>query len=152
MNELLKKAWDEVVSPLFRRPPERQVAALCYRKGKDGKQVLLVTSRDTGRWILPKGWHEEGLSAADAAAREAWEEAGVREGRVGDRPVGSFDYRKKLDNGAEAPVETDVFALKVRRLERDYPEAEERKRRWVSPEKAAEMVAEPGLQRILKDF
>lgn len=152
MTEFLKKAWEEIVSPMMRRPSMRQVAALCYRNGEEGKEVLLVTSRNTGRWILPKGWHEDGMSASAAAAYEAWEEAGVKKGTIADEPVGQFAYRKRLENGAAVPCATSVFSLKVKKLSGEFPEAAERKRKWVSLERAAEMVNEPGLRRILRAF
>lgn len=152
MTDFFKKAWEEVLSPMMRRPSQRQVAALCYRNGDAGKEVLLVTSRNTGRWILPKGWHEDGMTASDAAAREAWEEAGVKKGVIADEPVGQFAYLKQLDNGVAAPCATSVFPLKVKKLEGKFPEAAERKRKWVSIERAAEMVNEPGLRRILRAF
>jgi 8-oxo-dGTP pyrophosphatase MutT (NUDIX family) len=143
MTDFLKKAWEEVFSPMMRRPSQRQVAALCYRNGDAGKEVLLVTSRHTGRWILPKGWHEDGMSARDAAAREAWEEAGVKKGTIAEEPVGQFAYRKQLDNGALATCAASVFPLKVKKMSGEFPEAHERKR---------EMVNEPGLRRILRAF
>ncbi|MGH1330996.1 MAG: NUDIX hydrolase [Paracoccaceae bacterium] len=152
MSEFFKKAWEEVISPMMRRPSMRQVAALCYRNGDAGKEVLLVTSRNSGRWILPKGWHEDGMTAPDAAAREAWEEAGVKKGAIADKPVGQFAYRKQLDNGVAANCDTAVFPLKVKKMSGEFPEAGERKREWVSPERAAEMVNEPGLRRILRAF
>ena len=67
---------------MVKRPHGRQVAALCTRKGKKGNEVLLVTSRRRGRWIVPKGWPMEGKSFPETALEEAWEEAGVREGRI----------------------------------------------------------------------
>lgn len=152
MTDLLKKVWGEVVQPMVRRPMARQVAALCYRDRKGTREVLLVTSRGTGRWILPKGWHEDGMSAAAAAEQEAWEEAGVAKGQISDQPVGRFAYHKELDDGLPLPVEAEVFPMKVKKVADDYPEAGERKRKWVKPEKAAEMVAEPGLKRILRDI
>ena len=68
----------EVADPAL-RPERHQVAALCWRMGQGGAvEILLVTSRDTGRWVIPKGWPMDGKSASAAAAREAWEEAGVK--------------------------------------------------------------------------
>ncbi|MDQ2095707.1 NUDIX hydrolase [Rhodalgimonas zhirmunskyi] len=152
MTNAMKKAWADYVQPLLQRPKRLQVAALCFRKEATGaKKVLLVTSRDTGRWIIPKGWPMDGRDAASAAMQEAWEEAGVRRGESG--PVlGSYTYDKELKSGLPVAVETLVFPVEVDRLEDDFPEATERTRRWVSPEKAATMVREPQLQDILRRF
>lgn len=152
MSPIFKYAWEELVSPLIRRPQRSQVAALCYRgKGHD-KEVLLVTSRGTGRWILPKGWPMADKAAPEAAAQEAWEEAGVKRGKLGQEPIGAFSYEKELDNGVIAPCEATVFPLKVKELADEFPEADERNRTWVAPREAAKMVSEPGLKRLLRTF
>ena len=96
MNDLLRDLLGRI---LGRRPPALQVGALCLQAGT-GK-VLLVTSRGTGRWIIPKGWPMDGRSAGGAALREAWEEAGVR-GQVEERPLGRYSYDKKLTRGLSA--------------------------------------------------
>ncbi|GAA3864522.1 NUDIX hydrolase [Celeribacter arenosi] len=129
-----------------------QVAALCYRKGKNGKEILLVTSRDTGRWIIPKGWQIDGLADHESAAQEAWEEAGVRPEKVRGKPVGTYSYDKRHDDGTATPVEATVYPVKVKKLEKDYPEVDERTREWVAPKTAAKRVDEPELKAILKDF
>ncbi|KAA0916310.1 NUDIX hydrolase [Aquicoccus porphyridii] len=152
MTAGLRRAWTEMVRPLFKRPNRLQVAALCYRQGDDGKEVLLVTSRDTGRWIIPKGWPINGKDAPGAALQEAWEEAGVRTGQVTGKAIGTYCYEKELSSGLPVPVETLVFPVEVRKLEGDYPEAHERRRKWVSPARAANMVREPELQQILRDM
>ncbi len=152
MTDGLKKAWAEVVQPLLRRPPECQVAALCCRDGDDGLEVLLITSRDTGRWIIPKGWLMEDKSAADAAEIEAWEEAGVQKADIVPRPIGTYSYDKRLDDGYENPVEVQVFRLNVSQLADIYPEARERRRVWVSPSEAAGKVDEQELKAILHDL
>lgn len=128
-----------------KRPPALQVAALC-RDPVDGK-VLLITSRGTGRWIIPKGWPMEGRSLTGAAAREAWEEAGV-EGRIVHDPVGRYRYQKDQDSGFAIDVDVRVFLLYVTATRSDFPEADERERRWFSPQEAAERVAEPGLRAL----
>ena len=80
-----------------KRDVRSQFAALCYRV-KDGKtRVLLVTSRGTGRWIIPKGWPMDGKTPAETAAQEAWEEAGVT-GKVQDMCLGLFSYRKTMED------------------------------------------------------
>lgn len=149
MLEKLEKAYEEVVRPLFKRPNRLQVAALCYRKKKGRKEVLLITTRGTGRWMLPKGWPMDGKTGAEAARIEAWEEAGVRSNRVSRRPVGRFDYLKTHDDGFVEPCTATVYPIKVAETVKDYPERGERKRKWVAPEEAAEMVQEKGLQALL---
>lgn len=152
MASALTKAWQEVFRPIIFRPKRVQVAALCYRKSKDGRDVLLITSRGTGRWILPKGWPIDGLNGSEAALQEAWEEAGVVRANVDHRPLGTFEYDKEMDYGAVAQVETQVYLAEVHELSHAYPEVAERTRKWVSPEEAASMVAEPELQDILREL
>ncbi len=152
MPPFLKYAWEELVSPIIRRPLRPQVAALCYRGKGDDKEVLLVTSRGTGRWILPKGWPMADKAAPDAAAQEAWEEAGVKRAKLGQAPVGAFAYDKELDNGTMTRCQATVFPLRVKELADEFPESHERTRKWVRPEKAATMVAEPGLKKLLRNF
>lgn len=151
MIKTFSKAWSGFIGPILQRPKRLQVAALCYSDTGDQKKVLLVTSRGTGRWIIPKGWPIKGKDAAGAALQEAWEEAGVKTGTIG-KAIGKFDYDKELSTGLPVPVETLVFPVKVSELRDDYPEADERTRKWVSPQKAANMVREAGLQDILKQL
>lgn len=128
-----------------------QFAALCYRIVKNRVEILLITTRRTGRWIIPKGWPIDGLTPADCAAQEAWEEAGVR-GQIHDHCLGLFSYNKMMDDDVVLPCVAMVYPLKVKYLENDYPEVGERRRKWVSRKKAAAMVMEPELARILRDF
>lgn len=153
MNSPIEKAWTGFLRPLIQRPRGRQVAALCWREHKGDTQVLLITSRGSGRWIIPKGWPVPGLGDAQSAVAEAWEEAGVRAegGPVG--PIGRFTYVKQPDDaeaGFPVTLETDVYLVRVADLARRYPEVGQRKRRWVRPQKAAEMVRQPKLQAILR--
>ncbi|MFT5616469.1 MAG: 8-oxo-dGTP pyrophosphatase MutT (NUDIX family) [Granulosicoccus sp.] len=150
MTNALQSVWEEVLRPMFLRPKRVQVAALCYRETRSGKDVLLITSRDTGRWIVPKGWPIKGLNGSEAALREAWEEAGVKHATVNPTPVGQYDYVKGLDTGGKTTVRTQVYLAEVKSLEADYPEADERSRKWVAPKEAANMVQEPELQAILR--
>ncbi|WEF24606.1 NUDIX hydrolase [Paracoccus sp. S3-43] len=129
-----------------RRPPALQVGAVCrcIRTG----DVVLITSRGTGRWVIPKGWPMEGKSLPAAAATEAWEEAGI-EGRVQDAELGRYRYDKEQDRGFSVPIEVRVFLLEADRQRADFPEAKQRKRRWFAPADAARLVAERGLREIL---
>lgn len=133
-----------------RRPKLLQMAALCYRGEGHDKEYLLVTSRDTGRWIIPKGWPIRGLKSNETALREAWEEAGVANSKVGSAPIGSYTYNKRGNNGFERPVKTLVYAVAVNDLKDSFPEAEERQRKWVSADTAAELVEEAELKSIFK--
>ena len=126
-----------------------QVGALCTRKVHGKRQVLLITSRRTRRWIIPKGWQMAGISDGEAAAIEAWEEAGVAEAKVSKKPFGKYTYDKDLDNGVEVPVKVKVYKLKVRKMKRNFPERHERRQMWVSPKRAAKLVREPKLKKLL---
>lgn len=151
MTSLFRSAFAEVIAPFLRRPPQLQVAALCYRDGKDGREVLLVTS-SRGRWILPKGWPIDGLNASEAAVHEAWEEGGVKKADADPDAIGSYASLKRYNSGAQASCETSVYAARAIKVANDFPEADRRKRRWVSPQVAADMVDDEGLRDILRDF
>lgn len=131
---------------LGRRPPPMQVGAVC-RCPRTG-EVLLITSRGTGRWVIPKGWPMAGKSLPAAAATEAWEEAGVT-GQIGEAEIGRYSYDKDQDQGYAVRVEVRVFLLEVADLGTDFAEAGQRLRRWFSPQDAARRVVEPGLKQIL---
>jgi len=126
----------------------RQVAALPLRLSKDGAiEILLVTSRDTGRWIIPKGWPSKRLKDSKAAAREARQEAGVK-GKILRKAIGSYRYiKQELDNGAL--VEVRVFLLKVSKHCNRWPEKRERRRAWFDIEDAASRVSDPELSLII---
>jgi 8-oxo-dGTP pyrophosphatase MutT (NUDIX family) len=128
-----------------------QIAALCYRVVKKKVQVLVISSRGTGRWIVPKGWPMDGKTPADAALQEAWEEAGVI-GKVVSAPLGLYSYQKVQDAAPDFPCIAVVYAVKVKSLAKEFPEAGERRIRWVGRKKAARLVDEPELSRILRDF
>ena len=128
-----------------------QFAALCWRVKNDKLQFLLVTSRGSKRWILPKGWPMDGKTPHEVAAIEAWEEAGV-DGRTDPRPLGLFSFNKIMDEDEDFPCVAMVYAIKVKSVSNKFPEAGQRKRKWVGRKKAAAMVGEPELARILRDF
>ena len=127
-----------------------QFAALCYRIRRDKPEILLITGRGSGRWIVPKGWPMDGMTPAASAAREAWEEAGVT-GKVFDRCLGLFSYSKTI-GGAGLPIVAMVYPVRVKSLAAKYPEKGQRVRKWFSSKKAASLVAQPELARIIKDF
>lgn len=125
-----------------------QVAALCWRRQRAEVQVLLITSRDTGRWVLPKGWAMEGRSPAEAAAREAWEEAGAV-GTIGPGSIGHFHYDKLMPGADPVRCRVEVFGLHVESLAAKYPERKQRRRRWFAAQEAALLVNEPDLRALL---
>lgn len=131
--------------------PQVQVAALCWRLSAKGLRVLLITSRDTGRWVIPKGWPMRNRSDAEAAAREAYEEAGLR-GEVLPRSIGIYTYQKVLGPRQSIPVVVRVFPLEAREMLRTYPETGQRRIKWFPPDKAAQRVAEPDLAALIRGF
>ena len=128
-----------------------QYAALPWREGEAGREVLLITSRETGRWVLPKGWPMKRRSPAEAAAREAFEEAGVR-GEVGTEPAGAYTYLKAFNEVLAFRCEVQVFPLHVAEELPDWPERAERTRRWFATEDAAGAVQETELQALIRSW
>ena len=127
-----------------------QFAALCYRIKDDKLQFCIVTSRRSKRWIVPKGWPMHGETPMDAAATEAFEEAGVR-GIIYPRPIGVFSYYK-VRSQDELLCMAVVYPLKVKKILKRWPEDRERERKWVSRKKAAQMVDDPELSVIIQTF
>jgi 8-oxo-dGTP pyrophosphatase MutT (NUDIX family) len=125
----------------------KQIAALPYRVGNSGPKVLLITTRNKGRWSIPKGWPMKGRKARSAAAIEAFQEAGVV-GRVGRRPLGRFKHCKEVGE-REIECAVDVFPLEVKRKLNRWPEKRERARRWFSVEQAARKIRKKGLRRVI---
>lgn len=128
-----------------------QYGALCWRTGGDGIETLLITSRDTGRWIIPKGWPMTGLAPEAAAAQEAWEEAGV-EGVMNPVCLGRYGYQKLLSPTAQVPCAVAVYGIRVLRLADKFPEVKERTRQWFPKDIAATMVNEPDLAGLIANF
>lgn len=129
--------------------PIEQVGALCIRRQATGDcEVLLITTRQTGRWTIPKGWPIKGRAPHEVAELEAWEEAGVR-GRAKRRVFGYFTHMKGFEDGRKSPSLVEVHLMKVNRTKKKFPEAGQRKVAWVAVDKAATMVTEPDLKRLL---
>ena len=127
-----------------------QFGALCYRIQKDKVQVLMITSRNRKRWILPKGWPVDNATPAEAAAAEAFEEAGV-EGKIFSNCLGIYSYNKEVE-GDDLPLVVALYPLKVKRLHAIYPERGQRRRRWMSQKRAAASVDNPELSQLIKSF
>lgn len=133
---------------------KKQAAALPYillPDEADAPRVLLLTSRDTRRWIIPKGWLEENLLEYMVAEHEAYEEAGLR-GHIAHEPVGHYHYVKRMDDRADIVCAVNVYPLHVQFQYLDWPERAEREFAWFSPEDAAGRVDEDELSALLRNF
>jgi 8-oxo-dGTP pyrophosphatase MutT (NUDIX family) len=129
-----------------------QFAALPWRIGEGGiREVMLLTTRETQRWIIPKGWPIKGRKPAEVASQEAFEEAGLIGQIVGKRPIGNFHYQKQL---AKRTVlcQVRVFSFRVERQLDDWPEKNQRVTKWFNASEAAELVEEDGLAGIIDRF
>lgn len=135
-----------------KRDVRTQFGALCYRIQNGKVQVLLVTSRTSKRWIIPKGWPMPGETPAEAALTEAFEEGGVT-GQTFNLCIGFYSYTKIMkDDEDDLPCAVSVFPVRVKKLKKTYPEVKERRRKWFSLKKAARRVREPELRKIIKHF
>ena len=129
-----------------------QYAALPWRRAPGGAiKVLVITSRETRRWVIPKGWPMKDRAPAEAAAQEAYEEAGVI-GEPNPKPVGVYSYGKRLRTGAVQAVTVTVYALEVFVEQLAFPEQGQREKLWTSPEEASERVDEPELKALIRGF
>jgi len=128
-----------------------QYAALPYRIRGRRVEILLITSRETRRWVIPKGWPMTGLAPPDAAAVEAAEEAGVL-GEIEPRPIGSYRYLKKVKGGQHLAVQVIAFPFRVDAQVEDHKESGQRDHRWFAYQRAAGVVAEPSLRHLIRDF
>ena len=132
--------------------PNLQFAALPYRRRDGGViEVMLITSRETRRWIIPKGWPVQRLTPHESAAREAWEEGGLI-GRIGEHPIGVFHYEKQLVDGSKVLCTVTVFALEVEQQLTSWPEHDRRSTHWFTSQEAACAVNEPELRAIMQDL
>ncbi len=121
----------------------KQSAVVPYRLKGDEPEILLITSIRKGRWIVPKGVIDLGTTARDSAAKEAFEEAGIK-GRMSDEPFGEYSYEKW---GGTCRVQ--LFLLEVETVLDEWPEAAERRREWMTPEEAARRVDEDELKQLI---
>lgn len=130
---------------------KKQYAALPYVVLAGGLEVCLITSREAGRWIIPKGWPEKGLAPHAVAALEALEEAGLK-GKVARKAIDSFRYVKRMSDDREVDCEVAVFPMLVESHAVTWPEKGQRKATWVKPKKAAKLVGDAGLAKLLRRF
>lgn len=132
--------------------PRLQFAALPWRSGAGGEiEILLATSRDTKRWVIPKGWPMKGRKPHIAAKIEAMQEAGLT-GKIEKVCLGFYDYEKRLQKDASVYCRVEVFALQVEGQKKRWPEKNERATRWFPCALAAQQVDEPQLQEIIRAF
>jgi 8-oxo-dGTP pyrophosphatase MutT (NUDIX family) len=125
----------------------KQVAALPLRRLQKGRiEILLITTRRSGKWIIPRGWRGKRLSGSKSAQREAWEEAGVK-GKIRRKASASYRYRKKR---TRRTINVKVFLLEVKREAGRWKEGHQRTRRWTSPQEALRLIRQRGLQEALR--
>lgn len=129
----------------------RQVAALPWRGEGDALRLLLVSSRETRRWVIPKGWPMKGKTDFAAAAQEAYEEAGL-EGVIAEQPIGDYEYLKRLKSGVARLVKVDVYPLQVTAEREIWPEKGQRTLEWMTPVEAALAVQESDLRDLIVRF
>jgi 8-oxo-dGTP pyrophosphatase MutT (NUDIX family) len=130
------------------KPVLQQAGVIPFRNDGEHLHVLLITSRRTGRWVIPKGGIEKGFTPAQAAVREAYEEAGVK-GTLSADPLGNFTYNKRSRHGALIPATVEVFAMQVEKELKNWPERAERRLKWVSIADAMRLVHEHGITLLL---
>lgn len=153
LKEVTRRATNDYRSAMTRETDGDlpiQTGVLPWRLADNkGIEVLLVTSRRSGRWTIPKGWPMAGKSLAEAAAQEAFEEAGVM-GTVDPTPIGTFRHIKQKLVSGDFEVSVVVHPMWVDREFRKWPELGQRKRRWFSPKDAAKRVDSPELSELIR--
>ncbi|WP_424362368.1 NUDIX hydrolase [Methylocystis parvus] len=132
--------------------PRLQYAALPWRVDEgNGVEILLATSRDTKRWVIPKGWPMKGRKPHIVAAIEAMQEAGLH-GKIEKTKLGDFEYEKRLKGGSSVDCRVEVFSLRVERQRKKWPEKGQRVTYWFPYKVAAQQVDEPLLREIILAF
>jgi 8-oxo-dGTP pyrophosphatase MutT (NUDIX family) len=127
----------------------KQFAALPIMEVGGTPHVLLITSRDTQRWIIPRGHPEKSVRPSALAALEAREEAGVS-GVISETPIGRSLTEKRLPSGKVAPCEVTVFRLDVSGHLAEWKEHLERKIMWMPLKQAAQLADDGGLSAFLQ--
>ena len=146
-----KTVKPKTAKPKAARAPRRQYAALPWRRSEVGLEILLITSRETRRWVIPKGWGKKNEPATIAAAREALEETGVA-GRVAETPLGQYRYQKLFKSGRIQRLKVAVYALEVVHEHAEWPEMNIRDKLWISLAEGAGLVDEPELRLLIAAF
>ncbi len=127
-----------------RKAVQAQVAALPMRIERGRPQIMLITTRGRGAWMIPKGWPMRRREAHESAAAEAYEEAGVI-GRVSEEALGAFGYAKRAGR-----YRVSVYRLDVECVLDVWPERRARRRAWFDAVEAAILVANPELARLIR--
>lgn len=144
-----ESTWRQKLSRLPAKASRLQIAALCVRSDRSDPEILLVSTRDTGRLILPKGWPEKKKHFHETASLEAYEEAGVV-GKSSLKPIGTFRSFKGLKNGRKLRTTVVVFKVKFEEQLDKFPEQGQRQVIWMSIPKAIKSVDEASLSRFLR--
>lgn len=148
-NRSARAVSGKVVPKLLVGDVIMQYAAICVRRSPNGRpKILLITSRGSRRWIVPKGWGIKNKKPHQVAKQEAWEEAGVK-GRARKKPCGYYTCSKLLADGELVPAIVQVHLLEVKMVLEEFPERGQRQSQWFEPHEAAAMVDEPELKRLL---
>jgi 8-oxo-dGTP pyrophosphatase MutT (NUDIX family) len=147
----MKKPSMAVANTKPKKKTYKQYAALPYTVRDGQLLVMLVTSRETGRWVIPKGWPEKNMAPSQVAAMEAFEEAGLI-GDVASKSFATFQYYKRLSENNRKRCRVEVFLFAVHQELDDWREKEQRKREWMPPEQAATCVFEKGLIKLLRNL
>lgn len=148
MNKTYLGQLAEQADRLFRGQAIKQYAAICYKRLPDAIEVLLITSRQSGRWVIPKGWAMDNHAPHQVAEREAWEEAGVR-GKAKKKPLGYYTYLKMLDTGDKVASVVQVHLVEVAAMDVEFKEKGHRSLIWLPPHEAATLVREPELKGLI---
>jgi 8-oxo-dGTP pyrophosphatase MutT (NUDIX family) len=133
------------------RTGDMQYAALPFRFERGSVQIMLITSRETGRWVIPKGWPMPGKKPHQVASAEAHQEAGIK-GVISKKPIGAYPYSKRLADGSERLCLVTVFPLRVTLEATKWREMHERRRVWFDKDGAAALVEEGGLAQIIDEW
>lgn len=149
-KSLDKRAAQPKSQPQAHEARRIQYAALPWRQAA-GLEIMLVSSRETKRWIIPKGWPMAGRDGRAVAAIEAIEEAGLL-GQMAREPFGHFKYVKRMPKNAALLCEVEVYPLRVQRQREDWPEREMRATQWFPADEAVDLVEEPELRTLLRQF
>ena len=136
-------------SAILGKSKTKQAAAFCYKKKKGKKYVLIVSSRGSRQWILPKGWLEDDLTEIELALLEAKEEAGVITRPKKIKRMGAYSYNKRLSQKRYLRVAVNVYSMPVKRLKKKFKERAQRKRKWATIGQAIKLVSDKDLQAFL---
>lgn len=146
----MHNAWFESFEATDTDTAAHQAGVITYRIENGRVEVLLITSRETKRWIIPKGNISRSKTAAEAAAQEAYEEAGIRGRFDSEMPLGFYMYFKVRDDKTTTPTSVEVYLLRAESQAKKWPEKGERKLAWLPVAEAIEKIEEPGVVPLLK--